>query len=106
MLAHSTPPCTDVRFRTLFCARVQVIDDFIRNFFVRHGLVRTGEMFETEWYELKAAGKLDVTLGERRSGRCGTLPDCMLFAPRAWLGAIAARSCLGAIVAGMMPSQT
>lgn len=41
----------------------EVIDDFIRNFFVRHGLVKTGEMFETEWYELKSAGKLDGSLG-------------------------------------------
>jgi hypothetical protein len=35
-----------------------VIDDFIRNFFVRMGLQRTSEIFEAEWYELKATGKL------------------------------------------------
>jgi sperm-associated antigen 16 protein len=37
---------------------MEVIDDFIRNFFVKMGLNRTSEVFEGEWYELKATGKL------------------------------------------------
>eukprot|EP00877_Chromochloris_zofingiensis_P005699 jgi/Chrzof1/1512/Cz10g10170.t1 len=39
--------------------RPEVIDDFIRNFCVKMGLSRTAEVFEAEWYELKATGKLD-----------------------------------------------
>lgn len=37
----------------------EVIDDFLRNFFVKMGLSRTCEAFEAEWYELKATGRLD-----------------------------------------------
>ena len=37
----------------------EVMDDFLRNFFVKMGLARTCEAFETEWYELKATGKLE-----------------------------------------------
>lgn len=47
----ATPPGQVVR-------RPEVVDDFIRNFFVRMGLSRTSEVFEAEWYELKATGKL------------------------------------------------
>jgi hypothetical protein len=39
--------------------RPEVIDDFIRNFYVKTGLTRTAEVFETEWYELKATGRLE-----------------------------------------------
>lgn len=38
-----------------------MIDDFIRNFYVKMGLTRTAEVFETEWYELKATGRLEGT---------------------------------------------
>ena len=38
----------------------EVMDDFLRNFFVKMGLARTCEAFEAEWYELKATGKLDA----------------------------------------------
>ncbi|PNH08137.1 Flagellar WD repeat domain-containing protein [Tetrabaena socialis] len=37
----------------------EVIDDFMRNFFIKMGLARTCECFEAEWYELKATGRLD-----------------------------------------------
>jgi WD40 repeat protein len=37
----------------------EVMDDFLRNFFVKMGLSRTCETFEAEWYELKATGKLE-----------------------------------------------
>eukprot|EP00198_Chlamydomonas_reinhardtii_P002899 XP_001692235.1 WD-repeat protein of flagellum central pair [Chlamydomonas reinhardtii] len=37
----------------------EVIDDFLRNFFIKMGLSRTCECFEAEWYELKATGRLD-----------------------------------------------
>lgn len=40
--------------------RPEVIDDFVRNFFVRMGLSRTAEVFEAEWYELKATGRLEA----------------------------------------------
>ncbi len=47
----------------------EVIDDFLRNFFIKMGLSRTCEIFEAEWYELKATGRLD-------SGQ--TVPDVYL----------------------------
>lgn len=40
----------------------EVMDDFLRNFFVKMGLGRTSEAFESEWYELKAMGKLEGNL--------------------------------------------
>lgn len=49
----ATPPGHVVR-------RPEVIDDFVRNFFVRMGLSRTAEVFESEWYELKAMGRLEA----------------------------------------------
>eukprot|EP00195_Chlamydomonas_chlamydogama_P014730 CAMPEP_0202902622 /NCGR_PEP_ID=MMETSP1392-20130828/16959_1 /ASSEMBLY_ACC=CAM_ASM_000868 /TAXON_ID=225041 /ORGANISM="Chlamydomonas chlamydogama, Strain SAG 11-48b" /LENGTH=251 /DNA_ID=CAMNT_0049589413 /DNA_START=266 /DNA_END=1017 /DNA_ORIENTATION=- len=39
--------------------RPEVMDDFLRNFFVKMGLSRTCETFEAEWYELKATGRLE-----------------------------------------------
>ncbi|MEW5317599.1 MAG: hypothetical protein WDW38_008884 [Sanguina aurantia] len=49
--------------------RPEVIDDFLRNFFVKMGLARTCEAFETEWYEMKATGRLEGT---------GHVPDVYL----------------------------
>lgn len=49
--------------------RPEVLDDFIRNFFVKMGLSRTNEVFESEWYELKATGRLDQP---------GNVPDVYL----------------------------
>jgi hypothetical protein len=58
-----TPPGTVVR-------RPEVMDDFIRNFYVKMGLTRTAEVFEAEWYELKATGCLE--------GAATTVPDIYL----------------------------
>jgi hypothetical protein len=49
----ATPPGHVVR-------RPEVIDDFVRNFFVRCGLSKTAEVFESEWYEFKATGRLEA----------------------------------------------
>ncbi|XP_077970504.1 sperm-associated antigen 16 protein-like [Styela clava] len=38
--------------------RPEVIDDFVRNFFLKMGLNRTLECFQTEWYELQQKGLL------------------------------------------------
>jgi hypothetical protein len=46
------------------------MDDFIRNFYVKMGLTRTAEVFEAEWYELKATGRLQ--------GAATTVPDIYL----------------------------
>lgn len=35
-------------------------DEFLRNFFIKFGMKKTLESFQTEWYELKAQGTLDV----------------------------------------------
>jgi len=48
-----TPPGTTSK-------KPEVMDDFLRNFFVKMGLARTCETFEAEWYELKATGRLDA----------------------------------------------
>ncbi|GBG88823.1 hypothetical protein CBR_g48437 [Chara braunii] len=40
----------------------EVIDDFIRNFLIKMGLMQTLEAFEVEWHEHKAFGKLPVDL--------------------------------------------
>lgn len=51
----------------------EVVDDFIRNFFVRTGLTRTSEAFEAEWYELKATGRLEAS-----GGSSSVVPDVYL----------------------------
>jgi len=38
--------------------RPAVLDDFFRNFLLKHGLKHSLEVFQTEWYELQATGKL------------------------------------------------
>jgi len=38
--------------------RPAVVDDFIRNFLIKHGMKRSLDSFQTEWYELQASGKL------------------------------------------------
>ncbi|PIK38766.1 putative sperm-associated antigen 16 protein [Apostichopus japonicus] len=44
--------------------RPEVVDDFVRNFLVKMGMMRTLDSFQTEWYELQERGELnreDVT---------------------------------------------
>ncbi|KAJ8609463.1 hypothetical protein CTAYLR_005444 [Chrysophaeum taylorii] len=38
--------------------RPEVVDDFIRNFLIKVGMTRTLASFNSEWYELRAKGKL------------------------------------------------
>ncbi len=46
-----------------------VVDDFIRNFFVKLQLRKSLEAFQTEWYELSASGKLNAEdVGEVNNG--------------------------------------
>eukprot|EP01038_Epipyxis_sp_PR26KG_P004382 gene4382-6197_t len=42
--------------------RPSVVDDFIRNFFIKAGLKKSLEIFNTEWYELSSKGKLPSEL--------------------------------------------
>jgi len=35
---------------------VEVIDDFIRNFMLKNNMLRTLEIFQSEWYELRTKG--------------------------------------------------
>ncbi|KAG2789107.1 Flagellar WD repeat-containing protein [Phytophthora cactorum] len=48
--------------------RPSVVDDFIRNFLIKLGLTRTLDMFNHEWYEFIAKGKL-------REDDVGVVPD-------------------------------
>ena len=34
-------------------------DEFLRNFFIKFGMKKTLESFQTEWYELRAKGDLN-----------------------------------------------
>ena len=54
-----------------------MIDDFIRNFYVKMGLTRTAEVFESEWYELKATGRLE--------GANTAVPDVYLHNNVSWM---------------------
>lgn len=37
-------------------------DEFLRNFFIKFGMKKTLESFQTEWYELRAQGSLHSEL--------------------------------------------
>lgn len=51
--------------------RPAVIDDFFRSFLIKVGMERTLDIFNTEWYELDAKGKLNAEL-------IGAVPDIYL----------------------------
>merc|ERR1719159_900572 len=38
--------------------RPAVVDDFIRNFFMKHNMRRSLDCFQTEWYDLQTSGRL------------------------------------------------
>lgn len=42
--------------------RPSVVDDFVRNFFIKAGLSRSLDAFNIEWYELQSKGKLSSEL--------------------------------------------
>ena len=47
---------------TMTQIRPSVVDDFIRNFFIKAGMKRSLETFNSEWYELQSKGKLSPDL--------------------------------------------
>lgn len=65
--------------------RPSVVDDFIRNFFIKAGLTRSLDSFNTEWYELQSKGKLPEELStavpdiylrnEELDAACGVLRE-------------------------------
>lgn len=44
--------------RPVTAVRPTVVDDYIRNFLIRHGFDKTLDMFNTEWYAKKASGNI------------------------------------------------
>ena len=40
--------------------RQELVDDFIRNFFIKHNLTRSLETFQIEWYETASKGKINM----------------------------------------------
>lgn len=40
--------------------RQEMIDDYIRNFFIKHGLEKSLSVFQKEWYEVSQKGKIKV----------------------------------------------
>ena len=70
--------CVHVLFALL--QRVEVVEDFVRNFLASHEMYCTLEAFQAEWYRLLHTNKL-------HSGNTETLPDvyvqyvpCNIFA--------------------------
>ncbi|KAF4738887.1 hypothetical protein FOZ63_013756, partial [Perkinsus olseni] len=53
--------------------RPPVVDDFIRNFFIKHGLKRSLDAFQNEWYSLQLSGKLNPAAMDDE-----TVPDLYL----------------------------
>ena len=51
--------------------RPAVVDDFIRNFLIKHGMKRALDAFQTEWYELAEKGMLS-------QDDIGAVPDIYL----------------------------
>jgi len=54
----SAPAAAAEQDKSLVTQGAEVVDDYIRNFFTRHGLKRALDAFESEWYELQMVGKL------------------------------------------------
>ncbi|CAG5123216.1 unnamed protein product [Candidula unifasciata] len=54
--------------RPTIVQKPEVVDDFVRNFLVKMGLMKTLDCFQTEWYELQERGFL-------RQDMIGTVPD-------------------------------
>lgn len=48
--------------------RLELVDDFIRNFFIKHKMQKSLEIFQQEWYELVQKGKINV-------GKLEQVPD-------------------------------
>lgn len=42
-------------------SKAEKADEFLRNFFIKFGMKKTLDQFQTEWYELKATGELDMS---------------------------------------------
>ena len=42
-------------------SRAEDGDEFLRNFFIKFGMKKTLDSFQTEWFELKTKGDLDLT---------------------------------------------
>lgn len=45
--------------------RQEMIDDYIRNFFLKHGLEKSLSAFQKEWYEISQKGKVKIDEGEK-----------------------------------------
>ncbi|KAG3078516.1 Flagellar WD repeat-containing protein [Phytophthora idaei] len=67
-VAGSPKQAMMTRVHTCTQVRPSVVDDFIRNFLIKLGLTRTLDMFNHEWYEFIAKGKL-------REDDVGVVPD-------------------------------
>jgi hypothetical protein len=42
-------------------SKTELADEFLRNFFIKFGMKKTLDQFQTEWYELKSTGELDMS---------------------------------------------
>jgi hypothetical protein len=48
--------------RVGFSQKQENADEFLRNFYIKFGMKKTLESFQTEWYELRAKGELNDQL--------------------------------------------
>ncbi|EAR99424.2 flagellar WD-repeat protein PF20 (macronuclear) [Tetrahymena thermophila SB210] len=62
------PPKEDKKPVSKTVKRLEVVDDFIRNFLIKHKMTRSLEVFQQEWYELSQKGRLT-------SDTIGQVPD-------------------------------
>ena len=54
-------PSTPSKAKTEVADQPVLVEDFIRNYLVQMGLNKTLEAFQSEWYQLKAQGRLEST---------------------------------------------
>eukprot|EP00762_Andalucia_godoyi_P000031 ANDGO_02375.mRNA.1 Flagellar WD repeat-containing protein Pf20 len=52
--------------------RPEVVDDFIRNFLIKSGMMKTLDAFQSEWYDAISSGKIDAQ-------RTNSVPDIYLM---------------------------
>jgi len=62
---------TEKRVEPKQVKRTEVIDDFIRNFMIKHKMKRSLEVFQQEWYELAQKGKFS-------DNELGPVPDIFI----------------------------
>ena len=51
---------TQDKLTTTLSRRPEIVEDFVKNFLVEEGMLKTLRAFHTEWYQLKQINEIDV----------------------------------------------